>query len=203
MPELLLATNNQAKVHEYRSLLHNIPCDLVTVAGQGITTKVDEVGGSLEENATLKAMVLSKESQLLTLADDSGLEVDALGGEPGPLSARYAGEGASDKERISYLLARLSGVPWQRRSARFRCVIAIATPDGEVELCSGECPGFVAFEPKGTHGFGYDPVFYLPELGKTMAELPLAEKNKVSHRGQAARKAYLVLGRLRDSRYAS
>jgi len=203
MPKLLLGTNNQAKVREYRSLLRNIPYDLVTVAGQGITTKVDEVGGSLEENATLKAMVLSAESQLLTLADDSGLEVDALGGEPGPLSARYAGEGASDKERISYLLARLNGVPWQRRSARFRCVIAIATPDGEVELCSGECQGFVAFEPKGTHGFGYDPVFYLPELGKTMAELPLAEKNKVSHRGQAAGKAYLVLERLRDSRYAS
>ena len=203
MPKLLLGTNNQAKVREYRSLLRNLPYDMVTVAKQGITTKVDEVGVSLEENATLKAMVLSAESQLLTLADDSGLEVDALGGEPGPLSARYAGEGASDEARISYLLARLNGVPWQRRSARFRCVIAIATPDGEVELCSGECPGFVAFEPKGTHGFGYDPVFYLPELGKTMAELPLAEKNKVSHRGQAARKAYLVLGRLRDSRYVS
>ena len=203
MPKLLLGTNNKAKVREYRSLLRNLPYDMVTVAKQGITTKVDEVGVSLEENARLKAMVLSAESQLLTLADDSGLEVDALGGEPGPLSARYAGEGASDEARISYLLARLNGVPWQRRSARFRCVIAIATPDGEVELCSGECPGFVAFEPKGTHGFGYDPVFYLPELGKTMAELPLAEKNKVSHRGQAARKAYLVLGRLRDSRYVS
>jgi len=203
MPKLLLGTNNKAKVREYRSLLRNLPYDLVTVAKQGITTKVDEVGMSLEENARLKAMVLSVESRLLTLADDSGLEVDALGGEPGPLSARYAGEGASDEARISYLLARLNGVPWQRRSARFRCVIAIATPDGEVELCSGECQGFVAFEPKGTHGFGYDPVFYLPELGKTMAELPLAEKNKVSHRGQAARKAYLVLGRLRDSRYVS
>ena len=203
MPKLLLGTNNKAKVREYRSLLRNLPYDMVTVAKQGITTKVDEVGVSLEENARLKATVLSAESQLLTLADDSGLEVDALGGEPGPLSARYAGEGASDEERISYLLARLGGVPWERRSARFRCVIAIATPDGEVELCSGECPGFVAFEPKGTHGFGYDPVFYLPELGKTMAELPLAEKNKVSHRGQAARKAHLVLGRLRDSRYVS
>ena len=203
MPKLLLGTNNKAKVREYRSLLHNLPCDLVTVAEQGITTKVDEVGVSLEENATLKAMVLSAESRLLTLADESGLEVDALGGEPGPLSARYAGEGASDEEMISYLLARLNGVPWERRSARFRCVIAIATPDGEVELFSGECPGFVAFEPKGTHGFGYDPVFYLPELAKTMAELPLAEKNKVSHRGQAARKAHMVLGRLRDSRYVS
>ena len=159
----------------------------------GITPEVDGTGESLEENSRLKATLLSAQSRLLTLADDSGLEVDALGGEPGPLSARYAGEGASDKERISYLLAKLSEVPWERRTARFRCVIAVATPDGEVELCSGECPGVITFEPKGTHVFGYDPVFYLPELGKTMAELPLAETNKVSHRGQAARRAYPVL----------
>ncbi len=193
MPKLLLGTNNKAKVREYRSLLRDIPYDVVTLAEMGITTEVDETGESLEENARLKATLLSAQSQLLTLADDSGLEVDALGGEPGPLSARYAGEGASDKERISYLLAKLNGVPWERRTARFRCVIAVATPDGEVELCSGECPGVIAFEPRGTHGFGYDPVFYLPELGKTMAELPLAEKNGVSHRGQAARRVYPVL----------
>ena len=199
MPKLLLGTNNQAKVGEYRSLLGSVPGELVTLAEQGITTSVDEVGGSLEENARLKATLLSAESRLLTLADDSGLEVDALGGEPGPLSARYAGEGASDEERISYLLAKLKGVPWEGRSACFRCVIAVATPDGEVELCTGECPGLIAFEPRGTHGFGYDPVFYLPELGKTMAELSLPEKNKVSHRGQAARKVYPVLNRLRGS----
>ncbi len=193
MPKLLLGTNNQAKVREYQSLLRDIPYDVVTLAEMGITTEVDETGESLEENARLKATLLSAQSQLLTLADDSGLEVDALGGEPGPLSARYAGEGASDKERISYLLAKLNEVPWERRTARFRCVIAVATPDGEVELCSGECAGVIVFEPRGRHGFGYDPVFYLPELGKTMAELPLAEKNRVSHRGQAARRAYPVL----------
>ena len=203
MPKLLLGTNNKAKVREYRSLLRAIPYDVVTLDEQGITTKVDESGVSLEENARLKATLLSAQSQLLTLADDSGLEVDALGGEPGPLSARYAGEGASDRERTGYLLARLNGVPWERRTARFRCVIAVATPDGEVELCSGECPGVIAFEPRGRHGFGYDPVFYLPELGKTMAELPLVEKNKVSHRGQAARRAYPVLERLRQGRYTS
>ncbi len=193
MPKRLLGTNNQAKVREYRRLLRNIPYDVVTLAEQGITTEVDETGESLEENARLKATLLSAQSRLLTLADDSGLEVDALGGEPGPLSARYAGEGTSDKERISYLLDRLNEVPWERRTARFRCVIAVATPDGEVEFCSGECAGVIAFEPRGTHGFGYDPIFYLPELGKTMAELPLAEKNRVSHRGQAARRAYPVL----------
>ena len=191
--KLLLATNNQAKVREYRSLLQDIPYEMVTPAEQGINTEVSEVGESLEENARLKATALAAESQLLALADDSGLEVDALGGEPGHLSARYAGEGASDIERINYLLARLKEVPWEKRTARFRCVIAIAIPDGRVELYCGECPGFITFEPRGEQGFGYDPVFYLPGLDKTMAELPPAVKNQVSHRGQAARKACHVL----------
>ncbi len=195
--KLLLATNNQAKVSEYKALLLNIPFELVTLAELGITTIVDEVGGSLEENARLKATVLAAESRLLTLADDSGLEVDALGGEPGPLSARYAGEGASDRERIDYLLSRIEGVPWEKRAARFRCVIAIAAPGHKIEFCSGERRGCIAFEPKGEYGFGYDPIFYLPELGKTMAELPLGMKNQVSHRGQAARKACQVLERFR------
>ncbi len=191
--KLLLATNNQAKVREYKSLLQNLLLELVTLAERGITTVVDEVGGSLEENARLKATVLAAESQLLALADDSGLEVDALGGEPGRLSARYAGEGVSDKDRANYLLSRLRDVPWQKRSARFRCVIALAMPSGEVALCSGECRGIITFEPRGEQGFGYDPVFYLPELGKTMAELSLEIKNRVSHRGQAARRVYQML----------
>jgi len=198
MSKLLLATNNQAKVREYRSLLKSLPFELVTPAEQGITTTVSEVGRSLEENARLKATVFAAESRLLALADDSGVEVDALGGEPGRLSARYAGEGASDRDRVDYLLLRLKGVPWEKRSARFRCVIAIATPKGKVELCSGECRGFITFEPRGEHGFGYDPIFYLPELNKTMAELPLEVKNQVSHRGQAAREAYRVLERLKQ-----
>jgi len=196
-PKLLLATNNQAKVLEYKSLLHDLPYELVTLAEQGITTVVSEEGESLEENARLKATVLAAQSQLLALADDSGLEVDALDGEPGRLSARYAGEGASDRDRNNHLLARLKGVPEDKCSARFRCIIAIATPDGKVELCSGECQGFITFAPRGEHGFGYDPVFYLPELGKTMAELPLTLKNQVSHRGQAARQVFRVLERLR------
>lgn len=191
--KLLLATNNQGKAREYKSLLKNVPLELVTLAEQGIITVVDEVGESLEENARLKATLLAAESQLLALADDSGLEVDALGGEPGRLSARYAGEYASDRDRVNHLLSRLEDVPWPKRSARFRCVIALATPGGEVELCSGECRGFIVFEPKGKGGFGYDPVFYLPELGKTMAELPLEIKNRVSHRGQAARKVRQLL----------
>ena len=201
MPKLLLATNNQAKVREYRSLLHSLPYELVTLAEQGITTVVSEVGETLEENARLKATLLADKSRLLALADDSGLAVDALGGEPGQLSARYAGENASDKDRVSYLLSRLKAVPWQKRSACFRCVIAIATPDGEVEFCSGECRGMITLDPRGEQGFGYDPIFYLPELDKTMAELPLEMKNQISHRGQAARKVYQVLERLAPSKY--
>ena len=195
--KLLLATNNQAKIREYRSLLQNLPLELVTLAEQGIATVVDEVGESLEENARLKATLLATESQLIALADDSGLEVDALGGEPGPLSARYAGEGASDKQRVDYLLSRLKDIPWEKRTARFRCVIAIARPQGEVILCNGECRGFIAFEPRGEKGFGYDPIFYLPDSDKTVAELPLEIKNRISHRGQAARKAVEVLKTLR------
>ena len=197
MAKLLLGTNNQGKVREYMMLLRSLPFELVTPTEQGITTIVSEVGESLEENARLKATVLAEQSQLLTLADDSGLEVDALGGEPGRLSARDAGEGASDSDRVNYLLSRLENVPWPERSACFRCIIAVATPSGVVKLCSGECQGFITFEPRGEEGFGYDPIFYLPRLDKTMAELPLEIKNQVSHRGQAARKAYYLLERLR------
>ena len=196
LKKLLLATNNEAKVREYKGLLQALPLELVTLAQEGITTVVSEVGESLEENARLKATALSTESGLVALADDSGLEVDVLGGEPGCLSARYAGEGASDRERIDYLLARLKGVPGEKRSARFRCVIAVAMPEGRVEFCSGECQGFITLEPRGRGGFGYDPIFYLPELDRTMAELPLKSKNRVSHRGQAARKLPPVLARL-------
>jgi len=194
--KLLLATNNEAKVREYRDLLRNLPFELVTSAELGMINIVNEVGESLEENARLKATASAAKSQLLALADDSGLEVDALGGEPGRLSARYAGEKASDRDRIGYLLAKLEGVPWERRSARFRCVIAIATPGGKVGFCSGECLGIITFEPRGEGGFGYDPVFYLPELGRTMAELTPEIKNQVSHRGQAARRVPQVLKRL-------
>lgn len=193
MPKLLLATNNEGKAREYKSLLEGVPFELVTPAQVGVTTGVAEVGRSFEENATIKAATLALKSGLLSLADDSGLEVSALGGEPGVLSARYAGEGASDSDRVEYLLAKMQGIPQEKRQARFRCVIAIANPQGEVELCTGECDGFIAFEPKGERGFGYDPIFYLPELGKTMAELPPETKNKISHRGRAAAKAREVL----------
>jgi len=193
MPKLLLATNNKGKLREYKSLLQALPFELVTLPEQGIITEVSEVGESLEENARIKATILARESRLLALADDSGLEVDALNGEPGRLSARYAGEGASDEDRVDYLLVKLERVPPERRTARFRCVIAISTPEGKVEFCHGECQGLIALEPKGKNGFGYDPVFYLPQLDRTMAELSPEVKNRVSHRGKAARQASRLL----------
>jgi XTP/dITP diphosphohydrolase len=192
--KILLATNNRGKVREYKSLLRGIPFEIITPEKLGIDIEVDETGISFEENARLKATFFARESGLLSLADDSGLEVDALGGEPGSLSHRYAGEGASDADRVNYLLAKLKGVPEGKRSARFRCVIAIAAPGGGVEFFSGECRGVISTAPKGKRGFGYDPVFYVPELGKTFAELPPEVKNKISHRARAAEKArdYLI-----------
>ena len=195
MPKLLLATKNAAKVREYLLPLQGIPYDIVTLSDVGIDVVVRETGETMEENASIKAEAYASASNLTALADDSGLEVDALGGEPGALSARYAGEGISDRERLDFLLSKLSHVPWEQRAARFRCVIAIATLKGAVELCQGECQGIIAFEPRGEGGFGYDPIFFLPELGKTMAELTIEEKNEISHRGKAARRARQILER--------
>ncbi len=198
MPRLLLATGNEHKLHELKSLFQDLPYELVTPSEIGISARVDESGNSLEENARLKALAFAASSRLLTLADDSGLEVDALGGEPGVFSARYAGAGATDAERISYLLSQLKGIPQGKRQAKFRCVIAIATHEGQVELFTGECRGSITLKPRGKEGFGYDPIFYLPQLDKTMAELPLEEKNQLSHRGQAAARAHSLLLNLID-----
>jgi XTP/dITP diphosphohydrolase len=188
-PRLLVATTNKGKIKEYRHLLSGIPYEILTPADCGINADVAETGKTFEENAILKATTLASISCLLTLADDSGLEVDALGGEPGTHSHRWAGENTTDADRNTYLLARLKEAPDKSRAAQFRCVIAIAEPNGKVELFSGSCQGVIAKAPKGEHGHGYDPVFYVPELKKTMAELPLAEKNALSHRGRAAEKA--------------
>jgi len=192
-PKLLLATNNAGKVKEFRSLLAGIPFDLVTPKELGITMAVEETGTTYRENARLKACVLAVQNGLLTLADDSGLEVAALHGAPGVLSARYAGENASNDERIAYLLSKLKDVPPEKRSARFYCVIAIAKPDGTVQFCDGECKGTITIKTSGANGFGYDPVFYLPEFGKTMAEIPADVKNQISHRAIAAQKAKKLL----------
>jgi len=193
LPKLLLATNNAGKLREYRVLLEGIPYELVTPQDIGIKLDVDETGATYEANAKIKATTLMHASGLITLGDDSGLEVDALYGEPGIHSARYAGLNATDDDRIHYLLNKLKEVPFEKRTARFVCSIVIAESSGEVHLCEGICYGIIPLEPKGKYGHGYDPVFYVPELGKTMAELPMEIKNRISHRGKAARKAREIL----------
>jgi XTP/dITP diphosphohydrolase len=196
MPKLLLATSNPGKAREYRILLDGLGYEITTLAEQGIAEVIPESGNSYEQNARAKAVAYAKLSQLTALADDSGLEVDALNGEPGIKSARFAGKAATDEQNVSLLSARLSEVPWERRTAHFKCVIAIATPEGQCQLCSGECPGIIALEPRGENGFGYDPVFFLPELGKTMAELPSGTKNQISHRARASQRARQLLQQL-------
>lgn len=168
----------------------------VSLADAGINKEVEETGSTLEENAILKANNYACMSHMLTISDDSGLEVEALGGEPGVKSARYAGEGADDSQRIEYLLHKLSGVDDPFRSARFRCIIALSTPHGKTQTYHGECRGRVLKNPRGENGFGYDSVFLVEGLGKTMAELNQTEKNRVSHRGQAAGKATIALRKI-------
>jgi len=183
--EILIATNNPHKLAEYQAILGDGPWHLLSLKEVGIASEVDETGHTYADNARLKATAAARLSGLLTLADDSGLEVDALGGAPGIRSARYAGEGASGSARIERLLQALAGVPADRRQARFVCVIVLATGSQVYEPFVGECHGVIVDSPRGQFGFGYDPVFYLPDYGCTMAELPPAIKNQISHRARA------------------
>lgn len=197
-PELLVATGNEGKLREYRELLKGIPWTLVSLPDRGIAERGFETGSSFEENAILKARGYARISGLPTLADDSGLEVEALGGQPGVYSARYGGC-TTDEGRIELLLSKLRAVPWEGRAARFRCVIALVsgpTSEETAEVFGGECPGVICMAPRGASGFGYDPVFYLPDKGKTMAELTAHEKNRVSHRARAAEKVRPALEKL-------
>lgn len=193
---LLIATHNRGKLSEYQALFADLPLELVTLDDVGIRDEVEETGATLAENARLKALAYARASGLLTLADDSGLEVDALDGAPGVYSKRYAGDDKSDAERNAFLLAKLRDVPAGERRARFCCVIALATPVGNLWQASGTCEGEIAFDARGTNGFGYDPIFHVTERGVRMAELSTAEKNRVSHRARAADKARAVLAEL-------
>ena len=193
--KLLIATHNQGKKREFAALFAGLDLELVTLDEVGIHWAVVEDGADYATNALRKARGYADATGLLTLADDSGLEVDALGGAPGVHTARYGGEGLSDGERYLLLLRQLEGVPEAERTARFRCIIALAWPDGRAELVEGTCEGYIAREPRGKGGFGYDPVFYVPEYGCTMAELPAEIKNRISHRARAAAAARIVLAR--------
>ena len=200
MPRLLLATNNAGKVAEFRRLLDGCGWEIVAPAEVGLKLAVEETGQTYAENARIKAAAYAEAGGLVTLADDSGLEVDALGGRPGLLSARYAGANRTDRERLEKLLEELAEVPDKDRTARFRCVIAIVGEKEQVELVEGTVEGYIARAPRGDSGFGYDPVFVLADRGLTAAELPDIEKDALSHRGVATRKALPILERWRRDR---
>jgi len=187
--KLLIATHNRGKVREYQQLLSDLPVEITYLDELGITEEVEETGQTFQENALQKARSYARLSGLPTWADDSGLEVDALNGEPGVRSARYAGPNASDEDRYRLLLRKLAGVPAPARTARFRCVVAVVWPDGRSFTTEGRCEGIIGETPRGENGFGYDPIFILPDQGRSMAELAPEEKNRISHRGRAARLA--------------
>ena len=187
--ELLIATGNPGKVREFTELLDGLPFKLVSLSDAGITDTVEETGVTFEENAILKARYYAGCSGMMTLADDSGLVVDALDGRPGVLSARYGGEELSDSQRVDLLLEELANVPWENRTARFQCVIALAWPSGRIRTVVGAVEGVIQYIGEGSNGFGYDPIFHLPDRGCTTAQLSTPEKNLISHRGRAARKA--------------
>ena len=182
--KMVLASKNAHKLVEMRDILSRLGVEVVLESEVGVDVDVEETGATFEENAFLKARAVMEASGLPAIADDSGLCVDALNGAPGVYSARY-GHKSSDAERIAYLLENLKDVPAERRTAKFVCVITCLWPDGRRIVARGECPGQILFAPKGTGGFGYDPVFYLPELEKTYAELAPEEKNAISHRARA------------------
>ena len=182
--KVILASKNQHKLTELSAILSQLGFEIALESEYGLDIDVEETGTTFEENSFLKADAVMKASGLPVLADDSGLMVDALDGAPGVYSARY-GHKASDKERTAYLVENMKDVPEERRGAKFVCVITCLFPDGRKIVARGECPGVIARAPHGENGFGYDPVFYLPELGMTYAELPSEQKNAISHRARA------------------
>jgi len=186
MQKLVIATKNAGKAKEMAEVLSGLPYEIVSLADYPESPEVEETGSTFAENAIIKATAYAEFTGELTLADDSGLEVDALDGAPGVFSSRFA---PSDPERNAKLLDLMRDVPDDRRTARFRCVIAIAEPGDGVHTCEGTIEGLIAREAKGANGFGYDPIFCIPSLAKHMAELTSTEKNAISHRGQALAKA--------------
>ena len=187
MKKIIFATGNQNKMKEIREILADMDVEIVSMKEAGIDADIVEDGNSFEENAEIKAKTICEMTGEITLADDSGLEIDYLNKEPGIYSARYMGEDTSYRIKNGNLIQRLEGVPDEKRTARFVCAVAAAFPDGTVKTVRETMEGRIGYEEKGENGFGYDPIFYLPEYGCTSAELSMEEKNKISHRGKALR----------------
>ena len=199
MTEFILATGNQGKIVELKKLLADLPVRVVSVKEKNLSLDVEENGSSFLENAVIKAGAIHAHTGGFVMADDSGLEVDALGGEPGIYSARFMGEDADYPTKIAELWRRLEGIPMEQRTARFVCAVALYCPDGSVYTTVKNWEGLLYDRMVGEHGFGYDPVFYLPEIQKTSAEISPEEKNRISHRGQAVS---AVLAYLKESWYS-
>ena len=196
MTKLLVATHNQGKVKEFAEMLADLKIEWLSLDDVGVIEDVEETGSTFRENSILKAKAYAAETGLLTLADDSGLEVDALDGAPGVYTARYGGAGLTAVQRYQKLLEAIKDVPEPQRTARFRCVIVLAGPDGTIlGESEGVCEGRIAQAPVGDNGFGYDPVFYLPQFNQTMAQIPASQKHQISHRGLAVQ---AILPRLRE-----
>ena len=188
MKRLIFATGNANKMLEIKEILGELPVEILSMKEAGIEADIVEDGSTLEENALVKAKEICKLAGEMVLADDSGLEIDYLNGEPGIYSARYMGEDTSYRIKNKNLIDRLEGVPAEKRTARFVCAIAAAFPDGRSFVVRGTIEGMIGYEERGENGFGYDPIFYLPEKGVSTAELSPKEKNSISHRGNALRK---------------
>jgi XTP/dITP diphosphohydrolase len=193
---LVIATGNRGKFNEIAALLQGVDAFIVPLDRVGPVEVPPEGGDSFQENARRKAVGVARVTGYLSLADDSGLEVDALAGRPGVWSARFGGPGRTDAERNQLLLSQLEGTPLEQRDARFRCAVALAEPRGPVHVREGVCEGRIALAPRGEQGFGYDPLFEIPSLGRTLAEIGPDIKNRLSHRGQALRAVREILQRL-------
>ncbi len=194
--KIVFASRNPGKVREARELLADFPLDFSSLADYPRIGEIEEDGESFFDNALIKARTVARATGEISLADDSGLEVDFLGGAPGVYSARFAGLEASDEDNLKKLLREMNGVEAEGRGAAFRCVLVLFRPDGGYESFEGTWRGMIAQEPRGAGGFGYDPVFYLPDLGRTAAELPLEMKNRISHRASAFEKLGRSLGKM-------
>ena len=196
MKEVVLASRNHKKIEELKSLLSDMPVKVSSLLDYPEISDVEETGLTFAENAELKSRAAALSTGHIALGDDSGLEVDALGGQPGIYSNRFAGPNAADCDKYLRILELLQGVPDEKRTARFRAAVAVTTPDGETVVVEGSCEGRIAHSPSGKGGFGYDPIFFIPELGKNMAELSPEAKNQISHRAKALKAAKKVLAEL-------
>jgi XTP/dITP diphosphohydrolase len=191
--EIIIATHNPGKLREMQALLAPLGFKILSLKDFPEAPNVLEDGATFAENAAIKAKTVAQMTGRPAIADDSGLVVKALGGRPGVFTSRFAGEKTPDRKKCQRLLQEMAGIPEEQREAAFVCAIAVALPEGEVKMVEGECQGRISFSPRGENGFGFDPIFFVPELGKTMAELEPEVKNQVSHRGRALQKLKLIL----------